>query len=116
MCVYLYVCFAEVSFREILRRGPRDFIYRFRYTYVCIHIHICVYMYICFAAVSFREKLQDSSGGGNEYGVATVSRIDKIIGLFCKRALYKRQYSAEETYNLVDPTDRNHPIDESDYI
>jgi len=33
------------------------------------------------------------------YGVATVSRIDKNIGLFCKRDLYKRQHSAEETYN-----------------
>jgi len=34
------------------------------------------------------------------YGVALVSRSDTIIGLFCKRALQKRQYSAKETYNL----------------
>ena len=34
------------------------------------------------------------------YGVATISRIDKIVGLFCKRALQKRRYSAEETYDL----------------
>ena len=34
------------------------------------------------------------------YGVALVSRIDKIIGLFCKRVLQKRRYSAKETYNL----------------
>jgi len=34
--------------------------------------------------------------------------IDKIIGLFCKRALLKRQYSAKETYNFIDPTDRQH--------
>jgi len=33
----------------------------------------------------------------HEYGVALVSRIDKIIGLFCKRALQKRRYSAKET-------------------
>jgi len=40
------------------------------------------------------------------YGVATVSRIDKIIGLFCKRAQSKkRRYSAKETYNFIDPTD-----------
>ena len=39
-----------------------------------------------------------------------VSRIDKIVGLFCKRALQKRQYSAKETYNFIDPTDRSHPI------
>jgi len=44
------------------------------------------------------------------YGVASVSRIDKITGLFCKRALQKRRYSAKETYNLIDPTDRSHLI------
>jgi len=31
-------------------------------------------------------------------------------GFFCKRALQKRQYSAKETYNFIDPTDRSHPI------
>jgi len=39
-----------------------------------------------------------------------VSGIYKIIGLFCKRALWKRQYSAKEIYNLIDPTNRSHPI------
>ena len=42
------------------------------------------------------------------YGVALVSRIEKKVGLFCKRALKKRQYSAKETYDLIDPTDRSH--------
>ena len=45
------------------------------------------------------------------YGVASVSRIDQIICLFCKRALQKRQYSAKETYNSIDPTNRIHPIE-----
>ena len=45
-----------------------------------------------------------------EYGVASVSRIDKFIGLFCKRALQRRRYSAEETYNLIDPTNRSHAV------
>ena len=44
------------------------------------------------------------------YGVASVSRIDKIIGLFCKRALQKRRYSAKETYNLIDLPNQSHPI------
>ena len=44
------------------------------------------------------------------YGVALVSSIDKIIGLFCKRALQKSQYSAKETYNLIDSTIRSHPM------
>jgi len=42
--------------------------------------------------------------------VAMVSRIDKMIGLFCKRALSKRRYSAKETYHLIEPIDRSHPI------
>jgi len=34
------------------------------------------------------------------YWVATVSRLLKITGLFCKRALQKRLYSAKETYHF----------------
>jgi len=44
------------------------------------------------------------------YGVATISRLLKIIGLFCKRALSKRRYSAKETYSFKEPTNRSHPI------
>ena len=40
----------------------------------------------------------------------TTSRIDKIIHLFCNRDLLKRRYSAKETYILIDPTDRSHPV------
>jgi len=46
----------------------------------------------------------------HQYRVASNSRIDKIIGLFCKRDLKKRLYSAKLTYNFIDPTDRSHPI------
>jgi len=44
------------------------------------------------------------------YGVALISRIDKITGRFCKRALQKRRYSAKETYDFIDPSDCSHPI------
>ena len=40
----------------------------------------------------------------NIYLVALVSRIDKIIDLFCKRALSKRLCSSKETYDFIDPT------------
>jgi len=62
-------------------------------------------MYVC-------QSLSESRIGSAylQYGVATVSRIDKITGLFCNGALYKRRYSAKETYNFIDPTDRSHPI------
>jgi len=46
----------------------------------------------------------------NGYGVATISRHLKIIGLFCKRDLYKRRYSAKETYNFKESTNCSHPI------
>jgi len=39
--------------------------------------------------------------------VATISRLLQIIGLFCKRALLKRLYSAKETCNVKDPTNRS---------
>ena len=44
------------------------------------------------------------------YGVATISRLLKIIGLFCKNPLQKRRYSAKETYTFKEPTTFSHPI------
>ena len=42
-------------------------------------------------------------------GLATVSRVDRIIGLFCRRDLSKRRYSAQQTCN-IDFTNRSHPV------
>ena len=39
-----------------------------------------------------------------------IGRVLEIVGLFCKRALQKRLYSAKETYDFKEPTDRSHPI------
>jgi len=39
-----------------------------------------------------------------------MSRLLKIRGLFCKRALYKRLYSAKETYYLKEATNGSHHI------
>jgi len=44
------------------------------------------------------------------YGVAAIGRLHKIIVLFCKRALWKRRYSAKETYGYKEPTTCSHPI------
>ena len=49
------------------------------------------------------------------YVVASGIRIDKIIGLFCKRAPQKRRYSAKEMNNFIDPTNRSHPIQCGEY-
>ena len=44
-----------------------------------------------------------------DMGVALVSRIDYIMGLFCKRTLYKRRCSAKETCDFNDATECGHP-------
>jgi len=44
------------------------------------------------------------------YGVASISRLLEMIGVFCKRALQKRLYSAKETYHFKEPTNRSHPM------
>jgi len=45
-----------------------------------------------------------------EHGVAKICRRLKIIGLFCKSALWKRRYDAKETYTFKEPTDHSHRI------
>jgi len=44
------------------------------------------------------------------YGVASISTLLKVIGLFCKIALQKRLYSTNETHNFKEPTNRSHPM------
>jgi len=66
-----------------------------------LHKHLHTYTYVC------------EAGGCSHYGVAHMSRNDITIVLYCKRDLQKRRYSAKETYNLIDPTDRSHPIDDA---
>jgi len=40
------------------------------------------------------------------YGVATVSRIDKIMGLFRRISSLLKVSFAKETYNFIDPTNQ----------
>ena len=75
------------------------YIYR-GHTFV-IHIYTCVVEHICYSYTYI--NVVDAymfSFTVIAYGVAMTSRLLKIIGLFCKRALYKRPYSAKETYHL----------------
>jgi len=74
-----------------------------RPVYICeCETHTCVIMSIRMNAAMRDQK--------ERYGVAMISRLLKMIGLFCKRALYKRPYSAKDTYNFKEPTNRSHPI------
>jgi len=44
------------------------------------------------------------------YGMATVSRIDEIIGLFCRISSLLKVSFVKETYNFIDATNQSHPI------
>jgi len=44
------------------------------------------------------------------YGVATISRLLKIVGLFCRISSLLYGSFAKETYNFKEPTNRSHPI------
>ena len=45
-----------------------------------------------------------------DYGVATISRLLKIIGLFCRISSLLYSSFAKETYNFKEPTNCSHPI------
>jgi len=45
------------------------------------------------------------------YGGAAISRLLQIIGLFCKRALWKKLHSVKETDYFKEPTNRSHRIE-----
>ena len=60
---------------------------------------------------SFPSLTGSEHGKCDGYRVAPISRLLlKIIGLFCKRALQKKLYSAKKTLNFKEPTNRSHPI------
>jgi len=94
----------------------------------CIHEHfesrtLCVTNTLSLSHIGLRRvtpecdmsHLTPMCDTNQSYGVATISKLLNIIGLFCKRALWKRLYSAKETsaketYNFKAPTHRRRPI------
>jgi len=81
-----------------------------------IHVHVCIriyaythtniriYSYICIRIHRHTHILIYS------YGVATISRLLKIIGLFCRIQSLLQGSFANETYNFKEPTNQSHPI------
>jgi len=68
-------------------------------TYGCVVSHIWLHTRTAVnCAVVCVIHVNDT---GLTYGVASISRLLKIIGIFCKRALHKRLYSAKETVACV---------------
>jgi len=65
-CIYMYICIY--------------YVYVHIYTYI-LYIYIYIYIHIIYV---LSHVLPESA---RSYGVASISRLLKIIGLLCKRAL-----------------------------
>ena len=112
----MYIKFAtqigSVVMHQQMGLPPPLFIHLDVYANVSISMRGKPCMYVRFdqkleCAVFYRAK--KPCGYMNTFswdGMATVSRLLKIIGLFCKRAIQKRRYSAKETYDFEEPTNR----------
>ena len=97
VCIYVSITFIEINLQSWVLRT---------FTFVCMCVCVCE----SFENVYQPRVPQHLIDYLSWYGVATISRLLKIIGLFCKRARLKRPYSAKETYNFREPTNRSHPI------
>ena len=75
----------------------------YAYTYIYIYIYIYIFIYVCVKYL-FRYFNIAIGNNGMSYEVATVSRIDNIIGLFCRIASLLYGSFAKEIYNFIDPT------------
>ena len=73
---------------------------------MCVCMCACVCVCVC-ASCLWKYQMQLHC---TIYGVATISRMLKNIGLFCKRALQKRPVFCKETCIFKHPTNRSHPI------
>ena len=73
-----------------------------------------LWLYLTEWALNFEEfaesnRLRGRLWGGYEYGVATISRLLKIIDLFCRISSLLWGSFAKETYNFKAPTSHSHP-------
>ena len=59
---------------------------------------------------TFETTTQRSAFSLFVYGVAMISRLLQIIGLFCRVSSLLQGSFAKETYNFKEPTHRRHPI------
>ena len=90
-----------------------SYIYMTYILHICLHIHTQHDTYthdIHALTCTWRHQCLMYMKTYRFCGVSTISRLLKIIDLFCKKALKKGWYSAKETYNLKERTNRSHPI------
>ena len=67
-------------------------------------------------AVCFRGGVAQARQNFGTYGVATISMLLQITGLFCRIQSLLQGSFAKQTYNLKEPTNRSHPIGLLQYV
>jgi len=76
------------------------------YIHIHVHIHILIHTHTHTHSHIYMQLDENIFS----HGWAPISRILNIIGLFLQKRLWKRRYSATETYNFKEATNRSHPI------
>jgi len=102
VCLYICICTCTCMYSDGWLCAAARCAYTCVYVFICAHIYVYVHVYVCI--------LMD----GNESRLMCMGWL-WLVGLIKYRSLLqkspiKRQYSAQETYNFIDPTDRSHPI------
>ena len=123
-CLYTYICIIYIKEAQHLRvgtsstrTGSKDFMNMRANINVCKHMCMFAYVYMHMYANICIADMQSEWACvlcicvvHVCYGLATISRLLKIVGLFCKRAQQKRLVFSKETYDFKEPTHRSHPI------
>ena len=117
MYVYIYI-YTHIYIHKYTCMCIHIYAHIYTYHSICtcdIHAYMYIYTYIYMYIYSYiRSELKHTLQLALQLtpigGVATIRRLLKITGLLSKRALWKRLYSAKETYNLKEPTNRTHLI------
>jgi len=85
-------------------------IYVCHVSFVCAMTHLCVTLLYVTWRTHLRVIWRDIRDVTHSYGLASTSRLLKIIGLFCRiSSLFKGSF-AKETYCFKEPTSRSHRI------
>jgi len=74
--------------------------------HICFPISFCTLTHSLLPHVE-RVECEDKCTG---YGVATISRLLKIVSLFCRISSLSQGSFAKETNNFMEPTTCSHPI------
>ena len=118
---FLFLFFIYIFTYDVFLHVMYMFIYEFSACCFCIHMYdaACPVMYLLAPALpppfSFFWCANSDTTHFNmwlmyAYGVATISRLHKIVGLFCRILSLLQGCFAKETCVFKEPTNRSHPI------